>query len=141
MTCKAATVHAMVPPPVILCVDDDRAVLFTLKAVLEASGFHVLTACSGREALKIFENQKIDLVLLDYAMPGLSGIATATRMKQLNPDVPIVFLSAYAELPGETVGLGEWWARKGEEDPAQLVARLAALATRRSDGGATPRAS
>jgi CheY-like chemotaxis protein len=131
----------MAQPPVILCADDEPAVLFTLKAVLETSGFHVLTARSGREALNLFESQKVDLVLLDYAMPGLSGIATATRMKQLKPEVPIAFLSAYAELPGETLGIAEWWARKGEEDPAQLVARLTALTTRRPGSKAAHRAS
>jgi CheY-like chemotaxis protein len=129
----------MVRLPVILCVDDEPAVLFTLKVLLEGSQFQVLTAVSGREALAIFEKEKIDLILLDYAMPGLSGIATATRMKQLKPDVPIVFLSAYTELPGETVGIAESWVRKGEEDPKALVARLAALAGSRPRTGQAAR--
>lgn len=116
--------------PKILCVDDETAILITLQVLLEDAGFHVFTAASGREALAIFEEEGVDLVLLDYAMPGLSGVATATRMKLLKPDVPIAFLSAYGELPGETVGIAEWWARKGEEDPEHLVARLAALASR-----------
>jgi CheY-like chemotaxis protein len=128
--------------PKILCVDDEPSILVTLKAVLEASGFHVFTATSGREALAIFEKEGVDLVLLDYAMPGLSGVATATRMKALKPEIPIAFLSAYRELPGETVGIAEWWARKGEEDPEHLVARLAALAARgRGLGGEAAKAT
>jgi DNA-binding response OmpR family regulator len=120
----------MATTPVILCVDDDEAVLLTLKLLLEASGFQVLTATSGNEALAIFNSQAVDLVLLDYAMPGLSGIAIATRMKRSKAEVPIAFLSAYRELPGETIGVAEWWIRKGEEDPERLVARLTALASR-----------
>jgi len=120
----------MAHSPRILCVDDEPSVLLTLQAMLEAAGFRVVTAESGREALAIFEKENIDLVLMDYAMPGLNGIAAATRMKERKPNVPIGFLSAYQELPGETVGIGEWWIRKGDEDPERLLARIASLANR-----------
>jgi len=120
----------MASSPRILCVDDEASILTTLKALLEASGFHVLTSMSGREALAILADQPVDLVLLDYAMPELNGIATAIRMKAMKPDVPIAFLSAYVELPGETVGIAECWVRKGEEDPERLLARLTELANR-----------
>jgi len=49
-------------------------------------------------------------------------------MKELKPAVPIVFLSAYAELLDETVGLAEAWVKKGEEEPVRFVARLSTLA-------------
>lgn len=111
----------------ILVVDDEATVLLTQKMLLESAGFRVLTADSGKEALRIFKSERVDAVVMDYLMPGLNGITTAAQMKQIKPLIPIVFLSAYAELPGETVGLAQWWAKKGEEAPEIFVARLQSL--------------
>ncbi len=120
----------MARSPKVLVVDDEPAILLTIQALLESSGFRVVTSNSGREALAIFEREPFDVVLMDYAMPGMTGVATAAHMKEMRSEVPIAFLSAYRELPGETVGLAEWWVRKGEEDPETLVRRIAALANR-----------
>ncbi len=120
----------MARSPKILVVDDEPAIVLTIQALLESSGFRVVTSNSGRDALAIFEREPFDVVLMDYAMPGMTGVATAALMKEMRAEVPIAFLSAYRELPGETVGLAEWWVRKGEEDPETLVRRIAALANR-----------
>lgn len=111
----------------VLCVDDEEPVLLMQKMLLESAGFHVLAARSGAQALLTFKSQQVDAVVMDYVMPETSGITTAQLMKQLKPDIPIVFLSAYAELPNETLGLAQWWTKKGEEPPESFVARLHSL--------------
>ena len=105
----------------ILCVDDEPSVLATEKALLESAGFRVLAASSGREAITLFETEPVDLVVIDWLMPRMNGITAAKMMKASKPEVPIVFLSAYCELPGETLGLAEWWAKKGEHEPQRFL--------------------
>jgi CheY-like chemotaxis protein len=105
---------------VILCVDDEAAGLSVRKAVLESQGYRVLTADNGRDALGIFSAEAIDLVILDYAMPEMDGQAVAERMKRLRADVPIVMLSAYVNLPRETMALVDRCLTKGEPTPVLL---------------------
>lgn len=69
-------------------------------------------------------------MLMDYWMTGMNGIDAAQKIKKLDPDVPIVFLSAYSELPSESLGIAEDWIRKGQEDPEVIIERLRFLAER-----------
>jgi CheY-like chemotaxis protein len=120
---------------VILCVDDEAAGLSVRKAVLESQGYRVLTAANGRDALGIFSSEAVDLVVLDYAMPEMDGQAVAERMKQLRADVPIVMLSAYVNLPRETMALVDRCLTKGEPTPILLGTITNLLQD--SDGGST----
>jgi CheY-like chemotaxis protein len=105
---------------VILCVDDEAAGLSVRKAVLESQGYLVLTADNGRDVLRIFSSEAIDLVILDYAMPEMDGQVVAERMRKLRADVPIVMLSAYVNLPRETMALVDRCLTKGEPTPVLL---------------------
>lgn len=78
----------------ILSVDDEQAILYTRQLLLEAEGYQVLNAADGQQALALFESHAVDLVLLDYLMPGLDGGAVAQEMKKRRPDVPIIIVSA-----------------------------------------------
>lgn len=104
----------------ILCVDDEPSVLTMQKALLESAGFRVLAA-SGSGAITLFESEPVELVVIDWLMPGMNGITAAKMMKASKPEVPIIFLSAYCELPGETLGLAEWWVKKGEYEPERFL--------------------
>ena len=112
----------------ILCVDDEPSVLAIVKRLLESADFDVLTASCGREAIRVFQSEHVDIVLMDYWMTGMNGIDAAGKIKKLDPDVPIVFLSAYSELPAESLGIAEYWIRKGQEDPQEMIDRLRVLA-------------
>ncbi len=106
----------------ILCVDDERIGLSVRKMLLESQGYRVLTAENGADALVLFSSETLDLVILDYAMPGMNGDVVAERMKELRPDLPILMLSAYVDLPSETLALVDKSITKGEPAPVLLEA-------------------
>ena len=104
----------------VLCVDDERVGLHVRKLLLERSGYSVLTANDGRTGLALFEQNPVDVVVLDYAMPGMHGGEVAARMRAAKPDVPILLLSAYVGLPSDVTGLVNVYMTKGEGAPALL---------------------
>ena len=82
----------------ILLVDDDSAVREVTAAELRDLGHTVLEAGSGAGALDVIEREcKIDLVLLDYAMPGMSGADVARRIQAKRPALPILFITGFAD--------------------------------------------
>ncbi len=82
----------------ILLVDDELNIRESLKLVLETEGYNVFEADSGEEAIKQFQNNKIDLVLLDLKMQGMSGEETLKRIKDVNSETMIIILTGYATL-------------------------------------------
>jgi CheY-like chemotaxis protein len=83
---------------IILLVDDDSAVREVTASILEDIGYVVLKVGSGGAALDLLDqNTKVDLVLLDFAMPGMSGIEVANHVQQKFPALPILFLTGYAD--------------------------------------------
>ncbi len=118
-------------PATVLCVDDEEPGLLVRKMLLEKAGYKVLTARSGPEGIRLFKAEPVDVVVLDYWMSGMNGVAVARELKRLNADVPIIILSAYGTLLDETLGLAEVWIRKGEEDPQYLLSQVAELLRRR----------
>ena len=115
----------------ILCVDDEAVGLSVRKMMLESQGYRVFTAENGPDGLAIFSVEPIDLVVLDYKMPGMNGDLVAERMKQLKRSVPILLLSAYVDLPRETLALVDGYLTKGEGPLAMLTA-IAKLLSRPS---------
>jgi CheY-like chemotaxis protein len=87
----------------ILCIDDEENQLTVRKFVLERMGYLVLTASSGQEALNLLDSHRIDLVLSDYLMPGLSGTELARQIKARNPKLPVILISAVNEIPSDAV--------------------------------------
>jgi CheY-like chemotaxis protein len=77
----------------ILCVDDDEAVLRYEKALLERSGYTVLTASSAQQGLRLATMCKCDAVLLDYEMPGMNGHQVASEIKRVRPELMVILLS------------------------------------------------
>lgn len=104
----------------VLCVDDERVGLHVRKLLLERSGYKVLTAQDGRTGLALFQENPVEAVVLDYAMPGMHGGEVAARMRAVKPNVPILLLSAYVGLPADVTGLVNVYMTKGEGAPALL---------------------
>ena len=112
--------------PTILCIDDEALGLNIRKAVLERAGYRVLTAVDGPTGLSLFRGNAIDGVVLDYYMPEMDGGVVAQAMRQERPEIPILLLSAYINLPGEVVSLVDMTLLKGE-GPQELLEKLRLL--------------
>ncbi len=82
--------------------------------VLEREGFCVITARDGPSGISVFENQAVDAVILDYAMPGLDGGQVAAMLRQRSPHIPIMMLSAYVALPADVMRVVSVAATKGD---------------------------
>ncbi|MCC6487202.1 MAG: PAS domain S-box protein, partial [Candidatus Hydrogenedentes bacterium] len=83
----------------ILVAEDDHAILRTLAMLLRGSGYTVLTAADGKEAVQTYKENadSIDLVMLDVVMPGMSGREVMTRIQAMGSNVPFLFSSGYSE--------------------------------------------
>ena len=112
--------------PTILCIDDEALGLKIRKTVLERAGYQVLTAIDGPAGLSLFRDHAIDGVVLDYYMPEMDGGAVAQTMRRERPEVPIMLLSAYINLPAEVVALADVTLLKGE-GPAELLDKLSLM--------------
>jgi CheY-like chemotaxis protein len=110
----------------VLCIDDERIGLRVRKLLLERAGYRVLTAPDGPAGLALFESEPVEIVLLDYSMPGMHGGEVAAMMRQRKPSVPILLLSAYVGLPSEITGLVNGYLTKADDAPT-LLARIQSL--------------
>src|SRR5215510_7100470 len=86
---------------VLLFVDDDFLISLSTASLLEDLGHTVIKASSGADALVVLrDGQAIDLMITDYAMPGMTGLQLAEEARRLRPDLPILLATGYADLPG-----------------------------------------
>jgi diguanylate cyclase (GGDEF)-like protein len=127
----------------VLVVDDEPVVRDFVARVLELAGHHVVQAGGGEEALALLDAGSVDVVLLDWMMPGLSGIDTcrAIKSRPVTDFVPVVLVTARADAASRVEGL-----RAGADDylgkpfdRGELVARVGAMLRikRRHDDVAT----
>ena len=98
----------------VLCVDDEQVGLQVRKILLERAGYRVLTAEDGAAGLAAFSSHPVQAVVLDYSMPGMHGGKVACLMKQVKPQVPILLLSAYVDLPPDVTCDVDFYMTKGE---------------------------
>ncbi len=115
----------------VLVVDDDEDIRVLLRELLQRAGFEVLEEANGRAALRTFHAGRPDLVVLDVAMPELSGWETLERIRELS-DVPVLMLTAKDAEADRVRGL-----RSGADDYVtkpfakdELLARVEALLRR-----------
>ncbi|MBX7151459.1 response regulator [bacterium] len=82
----------------ILVVDDDDASGMTIGLMLKTANYEVISASNAFEALKIFDESPVDMVLTDLAMPRMSGWELIEELRKRSSDIPILLLTASAEL-------------------------------------------
>jgi len=80
----------------VLIVDDERSMRDFLKILLEKEGHKVTTAARGSDALEIFEQQPLDVVVSDIRMPGMTGIELLEQIKSVSPEMPVIMITAFA---------------------------------------------
>lgn len=119
---------ALAEPLVILAVDDDDLVLTNTAGMLEELGHTVFQATSGRDALRVLEKGSVDLVITDYAMPGMTGTQLADQIDERFSGLPVVIITGFAELPPNMT-------RRPRLDKPFKQAELARIVTAVTQGG------
>ena len=100
--------------PIVLCIDDRPQVLDLRKATLESHGYRVKTASSGYTAMKILGERSAVAVLLEYKQEGMDAEGLACLIKQQFPNLPIILLSSYSEMPERILWLVDEYVMKSE---------------------------
>ena len=117
----------------ILVVDDEFKIRKVVRAYLEKEGYTVITAENGQEAYNYFEDETINLIVLDLMLPELSGEEVCRRIRQKS-DIPIIMLTAKGQenerIEGLNIGADDYVVKPFS--PRELVARVKAI-LRRSD--------
>ncbi len=81
----------------IMVVDDEENIRFLYKEELAEEGYQVVLAGSGQEALDKLEEEKPDIITLDIKMPGMDGIETLRKIKEVDKTIPVVLCTAYGQ--------------------------------------------
>ncbi len=116
----------MKPKRTILCVDDNEQSLSIRKVMLETRGYRVVTCTNSEDALRIFDEGGIDLVLSDLVMPGVDGAELIARIKKISPQTPaILFSGSVKGYERDTVA--DVFLPKGMYAPAELLERIRVL--------------
>jgi DNA-binding response OmpR family regulator len=117
----------------VLVVDDEERILDFLRSKLKVSGYEVLTASNGVEALEQVQAQEPELVVLDVLMPRMDGFETLKRLRTFSP-VPVMILSAKGtnadKVKGLQLGADDYLAKPFSPD--ELIARIEAVRRRLS---------
>jgi two-component system alkaline phosphatase synthesis response regulator PhoP len=95
----------------ILLVEDEEHLLEALKLNLELEGYHVTTSMDGKKALKLFKEERLNLVILDVMLPEIDGFKVAETIRLENSEVPILFLTAKNTSEDRVAGL-----KRGADD-------------------------
>jgi DNA-binding response OmpR family regulator len=123
----------------ILLVEDDVNLGFLLVDFLESKGFDVKLYRDGNSGLKGFQTGDYEFCILDIMIPGMDGFALAGRIKEINPDIPIIILSARLmkedKIRGFRLGIDDYITKPFDED--ELYCRILAIINRANSTGKT----
>lgn len=120
----------MRPKKIILCVDDNELELSVLKFMLSTNGYRVLSATTGKEAVELFSENQVDLVLADFAMPQMNGSQLVERLKQIASHVPMVLLGDPQKMESEHHRADAMLAKKNCS-PLELLERIKVMSARK----------
>src|SRR5580698_3235303 len=120
----------MRPKKTILCVDDNEQALAVRKFLLETRGYRVVTSSSAHDALDLFRNGGIDLVLSDLLMPQMDGNEMVRRMKDISPEVPMMLVSGTVKA-FERANRADAFLPKGACTPVEMLERIRMMIARK----------
>ncbi len=115
-----------VDKPKVLIVDDDSRILELLKEFFARNGFESYSAIDANEAYEILGNKKVDIMILDVMLPGLTGFEFAKKIKEQSKNTPIILLTALSEPDNRVKGLesgADDYVTK-PFDPRELILRV-----------------
>lgn len=121
----------MTPEPLVLAVDDEAGILRLMKLELTGQGFRVITAGNGEDALKLVEEQRPDVVLLDVIMPEMTGMEVMRRIRE-QMNIPVIMVTAkdsdQDKVRGLELGADDYIVKPFS--PEELGARIRAVLRR-----------
>jgi DNA-binding NtrC family response regulator len=120
----------------ILVVDDEASIRESLEVLLSLENYAVTTAADGDEGLSLLDRESFDLILLDLALPGLSGLELLPQFKERQPDLPIIMITAYGTVDNvvEAIRAGaENFIQKPWDNEKLLADIRSAVARRRAE--------
>jgi len=82
----------------ILIVDDEKNYLVVLETLLESEGYEIITASNGKEGVERLRGSDINLIITDVKMPVMSGMEFLRKAKELNPDIPVIMMTAFGSI-------------------------------------------
>jgi two-component system response regulator CpxR len=116
----------MRPKKTILCVDDNEQSLSIRKFMLETRGYRVLVTHTAAQALEVFSEGGIDLVISDLVMPDMDGAELVRRLKAIAPSTPAILFSGKVKLYDKD-SAADIFLPKGSYAPAELLERIRLL--------------
>lgn len=123
--------------PTLLWIDDFEPGLALYKKMFEDRGFKVLTAGSGEAGVQLAALNRIDIVVTDYEMPGMDGLAVARSIKALNPHTPVLLFSGSSLVPARARRIVDGFCDKaGSRD--HLLAAIHRLMQRKRNESLQP---
>ena len=120
----------MRPKKIILSIDDNELELSVLKFMLATNGYRVVSATSGQEAIGIFAETAVDLVLADFGLPQMNGSQLVERLKQIASHVPMILLGDPQKMSGEMHSADALLAKKNCS-PQDLLERIKVMSARK----------
>jgi CheY-like chemotaxis protein len=120
----------MRPKKIILCVDDNEQELSVLKFMLATNGYKVVSACTGQEAIGVFADLQVDLVLADFNMPQMNGGQLVHRLKRIAAHVPMILLGDPQAMGGE-IHVADAMLAKKNCSSHELLERIKVMSARK----------
>jgi two-component system response regulator DctR len=109
----------------ILAIDDNADILYTLQAIGEVARFNMVTVNDGFKALELMAKSRFDLVMVDYYMPNINGLALVKKIREIDRDIPILVLTV-----DESIDLANKFIHAGATDFAIKPIKAADLISR-----------
>ncbi len=113
MTCLSCSLGSCTGPgpetkKKVLIVDDEYLIRYSLQKLIEQEGYEVFTAASGHEALRLFEERKPDIVILDIHLPDTNGLVILKTIKEISPSAIVIMATGCPDAQGsvEAVKMG-----------------------------------
>ena len=103
--------------PRIIIADDEKDICDILKRLVQQEGYKAFTAHDGESALKMVRSELPDVLLTDFQMPGIDGMELLNKVKEVDPDLPVIMITAYADISGREIAAHSDIAPRRKTDP------------------------
>ncbi len=120
----------MRPKKIILCVDDNEQELSVLKFMLSTNGYRVVSTSNAHDAIGIFSEIPVDLVLSDFSMPQMNGDLLVKRLKQIASHIPMILLGDPSKMADSLHGADALLAKKNLSSQ-ELLERIKVMSARK----------